>query len=110
MPWVYDPHRGGVKIPERIKERTRQRILAYAEKHYHGKYVRIEVRFRTQLCDIESSTDPFLAENSPPPQVARNAGRGAGTHAQAPTPTVPSSALGKRKKIIPPPCSRKHQK
>ena len=36
--WVYDPHRGGVKIPECIKERTRQRILAYAEEHYHGKY------------------------------------------------------------------------
>ncbi len=30
MQWVYDPHRGGVKISERTKERTRQRILAYA--------------------------------------------------------------------------------
>ncbi len=89
MPWVYDPHRRGGKIPERTKERTRQRILAYAENHYHGKYVRIEVWFRTQFCDSDASTEPVLAEDFPPPQVARNAGRGAGTHAQAPAPTVP---------------------
>ena len=33
--WVYDPHGGGVKIPEAVKERTRRRILAYA---YAGKF------------------------------------------------------------------------
>lgn len=33
-PWVYDPHSGGVNIPARVKDRTKQRILAYAEKHY----------------------------------------------------------------------------
>jgi len=93
MPWGDDPHRGGVKIPERTKERTRQRILAYAEKPYHGKYVRIAVRFRMQFCDIDASTEPFLTEDFSPPQVPRNAGRGSGTHAQAPTPTVPSSAF-----------------
>ncbi|NET36872.1 MAG: hypothetical protein F6K19_33405 [Cyanothece sp. SIO1E1] len=32
-PWVYDPHSGGVKIPERVQISTGQRILAYAEKH-----------------------------------------------------------------------------
>jgi len=68
MPWVYDPHRRGVKIPERTKERTRQRILAYAEKQYHGKHVRIEVWFRTQFCDSDASTEPFLAEDFPPPR------------------------------------------
>ena len=66
MQWVYDPHRGGVKIPERTKDRTRQRILAYAEEHYHGKYVRIKVRFRKQFCDIDAYTEPFLAEDFPP--------------------------------------------
>ena len=65
MPWVYDPHCRGVKIPERSKERTRQRILAYAEKPYHGKYGRIEVRFRTQCCDIDASTEPFWQRISP---------------------------------------------
>jgi hypothetical protein len=67
MPWVYDPHSGGVKIPERTKERTRQRILAYAEEHYRGKYVRIDVRFRRQFCYIDAYTEPSLSEDFPPP-------------------------------------------
>ena len=32
--WVYDPHSGGVKIPQAVRDGTRNRILAYAEKHY----------------------------------------------------------------------------
>jgi hypothetical protein len=38
---------GGVKIPEAVKTATRDRILKYAEQHYAGKYIRIDVRFRT---------------------------------------------------------------
>jgi hypothetical protein len=30
-PWAYNPHAGGVKIPEKVQQRTRQRLLAYAE-------------------------------------------------------------------------------
>ena len=56
-PWVYDPHSGGVKIPERVKARTKQRILAYAEKHYAGKYIRIDVRFRNYFCYIDAYTE-----------------------------------------------------
>lgn len=41
--WVNDPHSGGGKIPEQVKQRTKQRILAYAEQHYAGKYNRITV-------------------------------------------------------------------
>jgi hypothetical protein len=29
--WVRDPHAGGVKIPKRVQERTRQRIVAYEQ-------------------------------------------------------------------------------
>lgn len=29
--WVCDPHAGGVKIPKRVQERTKQRLEAYAE-------------------------------------------------------------------------------
>ena len=54
MPWVFDPQSGGVKIPPAVQERTRQRILAYAEKHYKGKYTRIDVRFRGPLCYIDA--------------------------------------------------------
>jgi hypothetical protein len=61
--WVYDPHSGGCKIPERVKERTRQRILAYAEKHYAGKYTRIDVRFKAQFCYIDAYKEPFVPED-----------------------------------------------
>jgi hypothetical protein len=57
---VYDPHSGGIKIPEAVRVRTRDRILAYAEKHYLGKYTRIDVRFRGQLCYIDAYTEPYV--------------------------------------------------
>ena len=36
--WVYDPHSGGTKIPDRAKDRIRQRFLKHAEAHYAGRY------------------------------------------------------------------------
>lgn len=36
MPCVYDLHSGGIKIPERTKERVKQQILAYTKQHYRG--------------------------------------------------------------------------
>jgi hypothetical protein len=56
--WVLDPHSGGVKIPEAVKTATRDRILKYAEQHYAGKYIRIDVRFRNQLCYIDAYKEP----------------------------------------------------
>ena len=58
--WVYDPHSGGVKIPQAVRDQTRNRILAYAEKHYAGKYIRIDIRFRGQLCYIDAYTEPYV--------------------------------------------------
>jgi hypothetical protein len=58
--WIYDPHSGGVKIPQAVRDRTRNRILAYAKKHYSGKYARIDVRFRGQLCYIDAYTEPYV--------------------------------------------------
>jgi len=58
MPWVYDPHAGGKKIPEAVRRRTEQRIRAYAEKHYAGKYTRLEIRFRGVFCYIDAYTEP----------------------------------------------------
>jgi hypothetical protein len=58
MPWVYDPHSGGVKIPPAVRERTERRIRAYAEKHYAGKFTRLDVRFRGALCYIDAYTEP----------------------------------------------------
>ncbi|MHB8747609.1 MAG: hypothetical protein ACYDBJ_00295 [Aggregatilineales bacterium] len=67
MPWVYDPHSGGKKIPPAVQDRTRQRILAYAQAHYAGKYTRIEVRFKAQFCYIDAYTEPYVAPDFPPP-------------------------------------------
>ena len=66
-PWVYDPHTDGVKIPERVQQRTRQRILADAEQHYAGKYTRLDVRFRGQFCYIDAYTEPHVPPDFPLP-------------------------------------------
>ncbi len=58
--WTYDPHSGGIKIPPVVIDRTQKRILEYAEKNYAGKYTRINVRFRGQLCYIDAYTEPYI--------------------------------------------------
>ena len=64
--WVYDPHSGGVKIPQKIRPRVRQRILSHAEKLYAGKYNRIDVRFSGKFCYIDAYTKPYVDENYDP--------------------------------------------
>lgn len=58
MPWVRDPHSGGVKIPEALKEPTKKRILAHAGKKYAGKFVRLDVRFKGALCYVDAYKEP----------------------------------------------------
>src|SRR5260370_20710460 len=70
MPWVYNPHTGGVKIPPAVKKRTEQRIRAYAEQHYAGKYIRLDVRFRGALCYIDACIEPA----EPTPELLRLTG------------------------------------
>ena len=55
--WVYDPHTGGVKIPVAVRQRTEQRIRAYAESRYAGKFTRLDIRFRGALCYIDAFTE-----------------------------------------------------
>jgi hypothetical protein len=57
-PWVFDPHSGGTKIPETLKEPTKRRILAHAEKRYAGRYTRLDVRFKGQHCYIDAFKEP----------------------------------------------------
>ncbi len=61
--WVRDPHSGGKKIPENIKDRVRKRILAYAEKNYSGRYNKIGLRFRSQFCYIDAYIEPVVPED-----------------------------------------------
>src|SRR5258706_445119 len=63
MPWYFNPHAGGKKIPPPVQERTRARLEAHGRRRYEGKYDRLDVRFRGALCYIdayrESSPHPF---------------------------------------------------
>jgi hypothetical protein len=59
--WVYNPHVGGVKISPAVRLRTEQRIRAYAETHYRGKFGkfnRLDIRFRGVLCYIDAYIEP----------------------------------------------------
>jgi hypothetical protein len=67
-PWVAaDPNSGGKKIPESVKTIVTKRILAYAEKHYAGKYTKLGIRFKSQFCYIDAYTEPDLPADFPPP-------------------------------------------
>src|SRR5271157_2391143 len=58
--WVHNPHTGGKSIPPAVKARTERRILDYANKHFAGKFTRIDVRFRGVLCYIDAYTEPDM--------------------------------------------------
>jgi len=66
--WVYNPHTGGKSIPPAVRARTERRIVDYANKHYPGKFTRIDVRFRGALCYIDTYTEPDVPLGSPPPR------------------------------------------
>ena len=56
--WVFNPNSGGKPIPELVQRRTDARLRSYAEKHYAGRYSRLEIRFRSQFCYIDAYTEP----------------------------------------------------
>lgn len=64
--WIHDPHSGGVKIQKSVQERTRTRILVFAQTHYLGKYTRIGVRFRGALCNVDAYTEPDIPSTFDP--------------------------------------------
>jgi len=68
--WVSDPHSGGLKIPKKIQEHTKQRILAYAEANYLGKYTRLDIRFRSQFCYIDAYVLTVRPFYHPLPKIA----------------------------------------
>jgi hypothetical protein len=57
---VYRPRKGGKTIPDAVKVRTERRILDYAAKNCAGKFIRIEVRFRGDLCYIDAYEEPDI--------------------------------------------------
>ncbi len=61
--WVKDPHSGGVKIPYFLKQAVTKRILSCAEKHYAGKYSKIDVRFKGCFCYIDAYVEPYVSKD-----------------------------------------------
>lgn len=55
--WVRDLQSGGTPIPERERESIIQRIEQYAQKHYRGRYQRLDVRFRGSFCYVDAFQD-----------------------------------------------------
>ena len=63
--WVFDPQGGGKKIPPSTQDAVRKRILEHAERHYAGKFTRIDVRFRGALCYIDAYQEPNIEKDYP---------------------------------------------
>lgn len=90
--WVRDPHSGGVKIPVNVRQRTEQRIRAYAQAHYAGKFTRLDIRFRGALCYIDAYTEP----QEPSAALLRLRGETravSGARAKLAAPPVPAALL-----------------
>jgi len=65
--WVFDPDADGKKIPETVKQDIKKRIHAVANEQFSGRYKRLDIRFRGQVCYIDAYTEPRVSENWPPP-------------------------------------------
>lgn len=64
---MFNPDRGGKKIPEITRISTEQRIRRYAEQHFAGRYTRLDIRFRGQFCYIDAYTEPDALDEGGPP-------------------------------------------
>ena len=64
--WVFDPNAGGIKIPDSLKYEVEKRITSIAEKHFKGKYTRLDIRFKAQFCYIDAYQEPEISNDWPP--------------------------------------------
>ncbi len=64
--WVFDPDSGGIKIPDTVKNDIEKRINDIAERHFKGKYTRLDIRFKGQFCYIDAFQEPEVSEDWPP--------------------------------------------
>jgi hypothetical protein len=56
--WMHAPDAGGVKIPPLVRSRTTERITQYAEAHYGGQFLRLDIRYRGVFCYIDAYVEP----------------------------------------------------
>ncbi len=64
--WVFDPDSGGIKIPDPVKIDVEKRINNIAQKHFKGKYTRLDIHFKGQFCYIDAFQEPEFSEKWPP--------------------------------------------
>jgi hypothetical protein len=64
--WTLTPHSGGVKILPAVRADVIKRITDHAEKHYAGKFARLDIKFRGALCYIDAYKEPILEKGDPP--------------------------------------------
>ena len=64
--WVFDPDRGGKTIPDFVKADVKRRITELARNEFPGRSIRIELRFRKQLCYVDAYEAPNHEDAEPP--------------------------------------------
>ena len=57
-------NRGTENHSGKVEQRLRKRILEHAEKHYAGKYNRIDLRCRDKFCYIDAYVEPRIPEEN----------------------------------------------
>jgi hypothetical protein len=55
---IRNPNSGGVKIPDDVKVRTAVRLERCAERHFKGRYTRLEIKVRGQFCYVDAYREP----------------------------------------------------
>lgn len=64
--WSFSPNSGGAKIPDHVKREVVKRINDVAEKHFKGKYTRLDIHFKGWFCYIDAYEEPEVNERWPP--------------------------------------------
>ena len=64
--WGFVPHRGGKTIPDSVKADVKRRITELARSEFPGRSIRIELRFRKQLCYVDAYEAPNDKDTNPP--------------------------------------------
>ena len=52
MPWVYDPHRGGVKIPKKRHHEILLQVEKYARTRSWYPKIQLKARIKSQFCYV----------------------------------------------------------
>jgi len=64
--WCFHPETGGITIPDQVKCDVKECIKSVGEKHFKGKYTRLDIRFKGRFCYIDIYEEPEVKEGWPP--------------------------------------------